>query len=212
MDLSLRIGKILLRTKISRGSECCGATAQTDWNGLQQTARTFCFRTCRRAAIFTLHYSLNPLFTSTAISKWRPLPQHMHSPHSPAGMSRRHRNSSACTPPAFQKYARSFAFQQPHRAHIPKVLLLRRVLSAADASFGPVFWAAPQIPPGFEEASSINNVLTLASVDQETRSDIALLLNSSFAPCSGSKCEACLEGCQVHSHTARMPMLDCYIS
>ena len=78
-----------------------------------------------------------------------------------------------------------------------QVLLLRQVLSAEKGSFGPVFWAAPSVPPGFEEASSINGVLTLASVDEQTRSDIAILQNSSLLPCSGTKCEMCLEGCQV---------------
>jgi hypothetical protein len=53
------------------------------------------------------------------------------------------------------------------------------------------------VPPGFEEASAINNVLTLTSIDEQTRSDILLLQNSSFVPCSGNKCEMCLEGCQV---------------
>jgi len=80
-----------------------------------------------------------------------------------------------------------------------KVLLLRRVLSAEAGSFGPVFWAAQEVPPGFEEATDINGVLTLKSVDDQTRSDIALLQNSSFAPCSGNKCEYCLGGCQVHA-------------
>jgi hypothetical protein len=80
-----------------------------------------------------------------------------------------------------------------------KVLLLRRVLSAEAGSFGPVFWAAQEVPPGFEQASDINGVLTLKSVDDQTRSDIALLQNSSFAPCSGNKCEYCLGGCQVHA-------------
>ena len=80
------------------------------------------------------------------------------------------------------------------------------MLSAATGSFGPVFWASPTVPPGFEEASSINGVLTLANVDQQTRSDIALLQNSSFVPCSDNKCEMCLEGCQVaaaHLHSRK---------
>jgi hypothetical protein len=46
-------------------------------------------------------------------------------------------------------------------------------------------------------------VLTLGTVDEQTRADIALLQNSSFLPCSGSKCEMCLEGCQVTLHQPR---------
>jgi len=79
----------------------------------------------------------------------------------------------------------------------PQVLLLRQVLSAATGKFGPVFWAANEVPQGFEQATAINGVLTLASVDDQTREDIALLQNLSFVPCTGSKCEMCLEGCQV---------------
>ena len=86
-----------------------------------------------------------------------------------------------------------------------EVLLLRRVLSAEEGSFGPVFWAAQEVPPGFEEASELNGVLTLRKVDNQTRFDIDLLQNLSFAPCSGNKCEYCLGGCQVHDALGPRP-------
>ena len=80
------------------------------------------------------------------------------------------------------------------------ILLLRRVYDAP-GSFGPLFWAAANIPPVFAEASARNNVSTLPEQDAQTQSDIATLTPQSMAPpCaddgSTSKCEFCRGGCQ----------------
>ena len=81
------------------------------------------------------------------------------------------------------------------------LLLLRRVYDDAPGSFGPLFWAAASIPPGFGEASARNNVTSLTQQDAQTRADIATLTPASASPpCatdgSTSKCEFCRGGCQ----------------
>ena len=85
------------------------------------------------------------------------------------------------------------------------ILLLRRVLPDAAGALGPVFWSTPAIPRGFELASALNNVTTVASMDPQVRADVALLVNASaydkdFMPCAApaetAKCEACAGGCQ----------------
>ena len=81
------------------------------------------------------------------------------------------------------------------------VLLLRRVFDDAIGHFGPIFWAADAVPPGFVEASARENVTTLAQQDAQTRADIATLTpTATAAPCaedgSTSKCEFCRGGCQ----------------
>ena len=78
------------------------------------------------------------------------------------------------------------------------ILLLRRVLGPG--SFGPLFWAAPVIPPGFALASAAANVSALPQQDAQTRADVALLSPDARArPCAAegtSKCEACVGACQ----------------
>jgi hypothetical protein len=85
------------------------------------------------------------------------------------------------------------------------LLLLRRVLPDAAGSLGPIFWSTPAIPRGFELASQLNGVTTVAAMDAPTRADVALLTNASaygahFMPCAApsqtGKCEACAGGCQ----------------
>ena len=79
------------------------------------------------------------------------------------------------------------------------VLLLRRVLDVG--VFGPIFWAAATIPPGFAEASAAANVTALPQQDAQTRADIAALTpDARERPCAPaeqtSKCEACVGACQ----------------
>ena len=82
------------------------------------------------------------------------------------------------------------------------VLLLRRVFDDAVGHFGPLFWAASSIPPGFALASARNNVTSLAQQDAQTQADVALLTPQGLTapPCaedgSTSKCEFCPGGCQ----------------
>ena len=81
------------------------------------------------------------------------------------------------------------------------VLLLRRVYDDAVGRFGPIFWAAPSVPPGFAEASARNNVTALPQQDAQTQSDVAALTPTATSPpCatdgSTSKCEFCRGGCQ----------------
>ncbi len=80
------------------------------------------------------------------------------------------------------------------------VLLLRRVYDDAVGHFGPMFWAAPAIPPGFAEASARHNVTALPQQDAQTRGDISTLTPAATdPPCatvSTSKCEFCRGGCQ----------------
>ena len=81
------------------------------------------------------------------------------------------------------------------------VLLLRRVFDDRIGHFGPIFWAANAVPPGFAEASARENVTTAAQQDAQTRADIATLTPAATAPpCaldgSTSKCEFCTGGCQ----------------
>eukprot|EP01147_Barroeca_monosierra_P000224 gene224-3603_t len=71
-------------------------------------------------------------------------------------------------------------------------LLLRRVSSGVPPQFGDVFWAALQIPPGFEEASHLNSIKTLSQMDFETRADIELLNDWHHLPCS-SKSASCVD-------------------
>eukprot|EP00048_Salpingoeca_helianthica_P001515 m.49791 g.49791 ORF g.49791 m.49791 type:complete len:414 (+) comp11517_c0_seq4:1122-2363(+) len=83
------------------------------------------------------------------------------------------------------------------------VLLLRRVDTTTFGKFGPIFWAAPKIPQGFEEASALRGVVTIAQMDATTQADIAMLADPNFAPCNASsgtaKCEYCQNGCQPWS-------------
>jgi len=81
------------------------------------------------------------------------------------------------------------------------ILLLRRVFDDAIGHFGPLFWAAPNIPPGFAEASARENVTGLDAQDATTQADVATLSPAgTAAPCaadgSTSKCEFCRGGCQ----------------
>lgn len=85
------------------------------------------------------------------------------------------------------------------------VLLLRRVYPDAPGALGPIFWSTPAVPRGFEAASALNNVTTVAHMGIEVQSDVALLTNASlygpgFMPCAPTtltlKCEACAGGCQ----------------
>lgn len=62
----------------------------------------------------------------------------------------------------------------------PDQLLLRRVLGLH--SLGPLFWASPAIPAGFEAASALNNVSILTEMDTQTQADIATLLDPSQLP------------------------------
>jgi hypothetical protein len=87
-------------------------------------------------------------------------------------------------------------------------LLLRRVrVTDSNVTLGSLFWAAPGIPPGFDDASRANSVRCLPEMDPETRQDVALLTpNAPAPPCLGnyssehiSKCEACLGACQAWS-------------
>ncbi|EGD75335.1 hypothetical protein PTSG_06984 [Salpingoeca rosetta] len=81
------------------------------------------------------------------------------------------------------------------------VLLLRRVGNTIPAKLGPIFWANPTVPFGFEEATKRNGVLTSAQMDAETQADLALLDNWNHLPCGNTngsaslKCEMCLNGC-----------------
>ena len=78
------------------------------------------------------------------------------------------------------------------------ILLLRRVLGPGE--FGPLFWTAGAVPPGFAQASAAANVSALPQQDAQTRADVALLSPDARArPCAAegtSKCEACVGACQ----------------
>ena len=81
------------------------------------------------------------------------------------------------------------------------VLLLRRVFDDRVGHFGPIFWAADVVPPGFAEASARENVTSASQQDAQTRADVATLTPTSITPpCaldgSTSKCEFCVGGCQ----------------
>ena len=81
------------------------------------------------------------------------------------------------------------------------VLLLRRVSGDVPAKLGPVFWANPTVPAGFEEATRRNGIVTSSAMDEETRRDLAQLDNWNQLPCGNAngsstlKCEACRNGC-----------------
>jgi hypothetical protein len=82
------------------------------------------------------------------------------------------------------------------------VLLLRQVLPGV-ANFGPLFWANTSIPSGFEEASSLRNIVAVTGMPQYVQNDIAILFGDySTLPCADPtfkdnlKCEACYNGCQ----------------
>lgn len=81
------------------------------------------------------------------------------------------------------------------------LLLLRRIITPGVGKFGPVFWASPTVPAGFEAASAALGIVTVNATDAQTQADIATLSNWSVLPCgplsTGSlKCEACVNGCQ----------------
>eukprot|EP00045_Choanoeca_perplexa_P017040 m.239571 g.239571 ORF g.239571 m.239571 type:complete len:520 (+) comp17434_c0_seq10:1719-3278(+) len=81
------------------------------------------------------------------------------------------------------------------------VLLLRRIVSLHPPTFGPIFWAAPSIPSGFEQASSKLSILPSSQMDAETQGDLKRLNDWSQVPCDTSqttKCEACQDGCDVN--------------
>jgi hypothetical protein len=77
----------------------------------------------------------------------------------------------------------------------PAVLLLRRVFPGLD-NFGPVFWASDVVPPGFDQATAEQGVLTVNQTDATTQADVATLSDpSSPLPCpppstGNLKCEA----------------------
>lgn len=77
------------------------------------------------------------------------------------------------------------------------VLLMRRVLPGI-GNFGPVFWAAEEIPAGFEEASAALGIVTSSEMGADVAADLKSLHDLSTLPCSTEgtlKCEACLNGC-----------------
>lgn len=94
------------------------------------------------------------------------------------------------------------------------VLLLRRVYTNATGTFGPVFWASATIPAGFEEASALNNVVTVTQMDATTQADVAVLLGDPYtAPCANqadgtTKCEWCEGGCQPWNATTNVTSLE----
>jgi hypothetical protein len=51
------------------------------------------------------------------------------------------------------------------------VLLVRQVLPGV-GQLGPLFWAAEEVPTGFEEASSREGVVGLAAMDAQTQGDL----------------------------------------
>ena len=86
-------------------------------------------------------------------------------------------------------------------APFPALLLLRRVYDDAPGHLGPIFWAAPTIPPGFALASARHNISALPAQDAQTQGDVGSLTpHSTSPPCardgSTSKCEFCTGGCQ----------------
>jgi hypothetical protein len=84
--------------------------------------------------------------------------------------------------------------------------------TVAGARFGPLFWAAPTIPAGFEEASALRGVVTVGDMDAQTQADIAMLQDPGFAPCDPArgttKCEYCLGGCQPWNQTKNVTGLE----
>ena len=84
----------------------------------------------------------------------------------------------------------------------PKVLLLRRVMVPGVQQLGPIFWASNTIPAGYEEASILNNIVTLNQTDSNTIEDISTLSNTLLVPCGPDcgegeyKCEAVMNGYQ----------------
>jgi hypothetical protein len=89
------------------------------------------------------------------------------------------------------------------------VLLMRRVYTNGTGILGPLFWGTSPSPPAFAEASALNGVKDLKSMDAETQADVALLTPTSDAvPCAvpgnaTNKCEACGGGCQLWSDIDR---------
>jgi hypothetical protein len=89
-------------------------------------------------------------------------------------------------------------------------LLLRSVLPGL-RNLGPLFWASDVIPPGLEDASSAQGVLTLDQTDNQTQTDLRAFLSNPGAapgPCADpsvehtTKCEWCEGGCQVTDYPA----------
>jgi len=126
--------------------------------------------------------------------------------------------STAATPsalfagPPLYVDGRMYAAASPHQYCLypapdfaAGLLLLRRVHPDVPGSLGPIFWSTLAIPKGFELASALNGVTTVAAMDAQVRADVALLTNASaygaaFMPCAEpsqtGKCEACAGGCQ----------------
>jgi hypothetical protein len=79
------------------------------------------------------------------------------------------------------------------------LLLLRKIITPGLNNFGPLFWAANSVPPGFSPASQEAGIVLLTQMDAQTQADIATLSNWAVYPCgSGAtgtlKCEAVLNG------------------
>lgn len=102
--------------------------------------------------------------------------------------------------PALYINGRTYAAASPlqfclYPCSYPAVLLLRRVFPGLD-NFGPVFWASDVVPPGFDQATAEQGVLTVNQTDATTQADVATLSDpSSPLPCpppstGNLKCEA----------------------
>eukprot|EP00730_Choanoeca_flexa_P000855 TRINITY_DN10367_c0_g1_i4.p1 TRINITY_DN10367_c0_g1~~TRINITY_DN10367_c0_g1_i4.p1 ORF type:complete len:464 (+),score=51.85 TRINITY_DN10367_c0_g1_i4:1-1392(+) len=109
---------------------------------------------------------------------------------------------------------RYYASASPHQfclfpypySYDANVLLLRRIVTLHPPTFGPIFWANTDVPSGFEEASVRLGLLTAAQISQAdplTAMDLDALNDWSHLPCATddnttTKCEACLNGCDVN--------------
>jgi hypothetical protein len=57
------------------------------------------------------------------------------------------------------------------------------VITPGLGKFGPIFWASPKIPPGFEPVSNALGIVTVAQMDAQTQAEVAMLASPTFKPC-----------------------------
>jgi hypothetical protein len=147
-------------------------------------------------------------------------PAHTSSPPSPPPLRQNANPAALFAEPPLYLNGRVYVAASPRQFCIyptafPAVLLLRRVYTNATwgaggggggggPQFGPLFWAATAVPPGFEEASALNGVLTVNQTDAVTQMDVAALGNTTALPCAGPgsdtlKCEAVTGGAPAGS-------------